>query len=145
MKSRYAWRTGFRGDFMSRRIVFACGLLAASALAAASHAATPSALFNDNCSACHQTTGKGVKGAFPALAGDPFVQGDSGPVLATVLAGRAGMPSFKDDLTDLELASLLTYVRTSWGNNGKPVSASDVAAARAKLKAGKKPPSLQAH
>ncbi len=130
---------------MSRSIVFACGLLAASVLATASQAATPSALFTDNCSACHQTTGKGVKGAFPALAGNPFVQGDAAPVLATVLAGRAGMPSFKDDLNDLDLASLLTYVRTSWGNKGKPVSASDVAAARAKLKAGKKPPSLQAH
>ena len=130
---------------MSRSIVFACGLLTASVLTATSQAATPSALFNDNCSACHQTTGKGVKGAFPALAGDPFVQGDPAPMLATVLAGRAGMPSFKDELTDLELASLLTYVRTSWGNKGKPVSASDIAAARAKLKAGKKPPSLQAH
>jgi cytochrome c6 len=86
-----------------------------------------------------------VKGAFPALAGDPFVQGDAAPMTATVLAGRAGMPAFKDDLSDLELASVLTYVRTSWGNKGKPVSASDVAAARAKLKAGKKPTSLQAH
>jgi cytochrome c6 len=130
---------------MSRSIVLLAGVLAASAVSAAALAATPSALFNDNCSACHQTTGKGVKGAFPALAGDPFVQGDPAPMMATVLAGRAGMPSFKEDLNDLELASVLTYVRTSWGNKGKPVSASDVAAARAKLKAGKKPVSLQAH
>jgi mono/diheme cytochrome c family protein len=130
---------------MSRSIAFACGLLAASAVSVVAQAATPSALFNDNCSACHQTTGKGVKGAFPALAGDPYVQGDSGPMIGTVLAGRAGMPSFKDDLSDLELASLLTYVRTSWGNKGKPVSASDVAAARAKLNAAKKPRNLQAH
>ena len=131
---------------MSRPIVFLAGVLAASAVTAAAFAATPSALFNDNCSACHQTTGKGVKGAFPALAGDPFVQGDPAPMMATVLAGRAGMPSFKDDLNDLELASVLTYVRTSWGNKGKPVSASDIAAARAKLKTGKKKPvSLQAH
>lgn len=130
---------------MSRSVAFICGLLAASAVSATALAATPSALFNDNCSACHQTTGKGVKGAFPALAGDPFVQGDAASMTATVLAGRAGMPAFKDDLTDLELASVLTYVRTSWGNKGKPVSASDVAAARAKLKAGKKPTSLQAH
>ncbi|GGL30167.1 c-type cytochrome [Caulobacter rhizosphaerae] len=130
---------------MSRSIVFLAGVLAASTVSAAAFAATPSALFNDNCSACHQTTGKGVKGAFPALAGDPFVQGDPAPMMATVLAGRAGMPSFKDDLNDLELASVLTYVRTSWGNKGKPVSASDVAAARAAIKAGKKPASLQAH
>lgn len=134
---------------MSRSIIFAArvawGMLAACAIAASTQAATPSALYNDNCSACHQTTGKGVKGAFPALAGDPYVQGDPAPMMGTVLAGRAGMPSFKDDLNDLELASLLTYVRTSWGNKGKPVSASDVAATRAKLKAGKKPASLQAH
>jgi len=129
---------------MSRSIVFVFGLAAASVLAAAAHAATPQSLFNDNCSACHQTTGKGVKGAFPALAGDPFVQGDPGPMLATVLAGRAGMPSFKDELSDADLASLLTYVRTAWGNKGKPLTPLDIAAARAKLKAGKKPP-LQAH
>jgi cytochrome c6 len=134
---------------MSRSIAFLSGLLAASIVSVAAGsgawAATPSALFNDNCSACHQTTGKGVKGAFPALAGDAFVQGDPTPMTATVLAGRAGMPAFKDDLSDLELASVLTYVRTSWGNKGKPVSASDVAAVRAKLKAGQKPSSLQAH
>lgn len=130
---------------MSRSIVFALGLLAGSALAVAASAATPQSQFNDNCSACHQTTGKGVKGAFPALAGDPFVQGDAAPVMATVLAGRAGMPSFKDDLSDADLSAILTYVRTSWGNKGKPVTPADVAGARAKLKAGKKPASLQAH
>ena len=134
---------------MSRSIAFAPlfmgGFLAVSAFAAGAQAATPQSLFNDNCSACHQTTGKGVKGAFPALAGDPFVQGDAAPVLATVLAGRAGMPSFKDDINDADLASLLTYVRTSWGNKGKPVTPADVAAARVKLKAAKKPASLQAH
>src|SRR3954470_8083688 len=127
---------------MSRTIVFLAGVLAASAVSAAAVAATPSALFHDNCPAGHQKTGKGVKGAFPALAGDPFVQGDPAPMMATVLAGRAGMPSFKDDLNDLELASVLTYVRTSWGNKGKPVSASDIAAARKKLNAAKKPASL---
>ncbi len=55
-------------------------------------------LFLDNCSACHQPTGKGVPGAFPALAGSAFVQGDPKIVMTTVLNGRAGMPSFKDDL-----------------------------------------------
>ncbi|KRA59592.1 cytochrome C [Caulobacter sp. Root655] len=130
---------------MSRSIVFACGLLAASAFAVSVQAATPQSLFNDNCSACHQTSGKGVKGAFPALAGDPFVQGDPAPMLTTVLAGRAGMPAFKDDLNDADLASLLTYVRTSWGNKGKPVTTADVVAARAKINAAKKPRNLQAH
>ena len=130
---------------MSRSIALLCGLLAVSAVAPVAQAATPSALFNDNCSACHQTTGKGVKGAFPALAGDPFVQGDAAPLTATVLSGRAGMPAFKDDINDADLSAILTYIRTSWGNKGKPVTAADVAAARAKLKASKKPASLQAH
>jgi mono/diheme cytochrome c family protein len=108
-------------------------------------AASPQSLYMDNCSACHQATGKGVKGAFPALAGSPFVQGDAAPVLSTVLAGRAGMPAFKDDLNDADLSTLLTYIRTSWGNKGKPIAAADVTAARGKLKAGKKAASLQAH
>ena len=130
---------------MSRSILFACGLLAASVFTAQAQAATPQSLFNDNCSACHQTTGKGVKGAFPALAGDPFVQGDATPVISTVLSGRAGMPSFKDDINDADLSAILTYVRASWGNKGKPVAAADVMAVRKKLATSKKPASLQAH
>jgi cytochrome c oxidase subunit 2 len=85
-----------------------------------------------NCAACHQASGKGVKGAFPALAGTPLVQGDAKPLLAVVLNGKNEMPGFKDDLGDADLAGLLTYVRTSWGNKGKPVAPADVAAARRK-------------
>jgi cytochrome c6 len=102
-------------------------------------------LFMDNCSACHQPTGKGVKGAFPALAGSPFVQGDAKIVTTTVLNGRAGMPAFKDDLTDADLSAILTYVRASWGNKASAVAAKDVAAARVATKAGAKARGLQAH
>lgn len=102
-------------------------------------------LFNDNCSACHQVTGKGVKGAFPALAGSPFVQGDPKIVVATVLNGRAGMPAFKDDLSDADLSAILTYVRSSWGNRAPGVSPGDVVKARAAAKAGAKARGLQAH
>ncbi|MET3665011.1 cytochrome c [Caulobacter sp. 1776] len=102
-------------------------------------------LFMDNCSACHQVTGKGVKGAFPALAGSPFVQGDPKIVMTTVLNGRAGMPSFKDDLTDADLSAILTYVRSSWGNKASAVTPADVAKARAAAKAGAKSRGLQAH
>ena len=83
------------------------------------------------CSACHQPTGQGVKGAFPALAGNPFVQGDPALVASTVLNGRGGMPSFKGDLKDAEIAQILTYVRSSWGNTASPVTEAQVAAARA--------------
>jgi len=125
----------------SLRLAFAA--LAVLALApAAALAAPPQATFMDNCSACHQATGKGVKGAFPALAGSALVQGDPAILTATVLNGRAGMPAFKDDLTDVELAGVLTYIRTSWGNKGKPVSIADVKNVR---KAPPKARGLQAH
>ncbi|WP_297509031.1 cytochrome c [uncultured Caulobacter sp.] len=102
-------------------------------------------LFLDNCSACHQPTGKGVPGAFPALAGSAFVQGDPKIVMTTVLNGRAGMPSFKDDLSDADLSAILTYVRSSWGNKAAAVKPADVAAARAAAKAVAKGRGLQAH
>ena len=101
--------------------------------------------FNDNCSACHQVTGKGVKGAFPALAGSPLVQGDPQLLTTTVLNGRAGMPAFKDDLSDTDLSAILTYVRSSWGNKASPVKPADVAKARVAAKAGAKARGLQAH
>jgi len=108
-------------------------------------AADGKSLFNDNCSACHQVTGKGVKGAFPALAGSPFVQGNPQILTTTVLNGRAGMPAFKDDLSDADLSAILTYVRASWGNKGAPLKPADVAKARIAAKAGAKARGLQAH
>lgn len=119
--------------------------LAAGVAAPALALADGKSLFNDNCSACHQVTGKGVKGAFPALAGSPFVKGDSKILTATVLNGRAGMPAFKDDLSDADLSAILTYVRASWGNKAPAVSPGDVAKARAAAKAGAKARGLQAH
>lgn len=125
------------------RIAALC--LVAGLTAPAIASADGKALFNDNCSACHQVTGKGVKGAFPALAGSPFVQGDAKIVTTTVLNGRAGMPAFKDDLADADLSAILTYVRTSWGNKASVVAPKDVAAARVAAKAGAKARGLQAH
>jgi mono/diheme cytochrome c family protein len=108
-------------------IAFVCALVAAGAASA-----QPSGQdqFLANCSACHQPTGKGIAGAFPALAGDPFVQGDPAKVLTTVLNGRGGMPTFKAELSNEQIAAILTYVRSAWGNHGGPVTPAMVAAAR---------------
>ena len=97
-----------------------------------------------NCSACHRADGMGVKGAFPALAGDPFVVGPKVNPVTRVLNGRGGMPTFKADLTDDQIAAILTYVRASWGNHADAVKPADVAAVRA---AGAAPQArgLQAH
>lgn len=118
---------------------------AASVAVPAIAAADGKSLFNDNCSACHQVTGKGVKGAFPALAGSPLVQGPPQILTTTVLNGRAGMPAFKDDLSDADLSAILTYVRGAWGNKGAPLKPADVAKARIAAKASAKARGLQAH
>lgn len=110
-----------------RRIVFAAASLAVSSGALA---ITPLQSFTDNCSACHQPDGKGIAGAFPALAGDPFVVGPATGPIGVVLNGRGGMPTFKADLTDEQIAAALTHVRSSWGNKAPAVSPADVAKQR---------------
>jgi mono/diheme cytochrome c family protein len=117
--------------------------LAVPTLAAAQP--TGEQLFNDNCAACHQKTGAGVKGAFPALAGDKFVTGAPATLTTTVLMGRGGMPAFRNDLTDDQLAAILSYIRAAWGNKAAPVKIADVAAARAAAAAAAQPAGLQAH
>jgi mono/diheme cytochrome c family protein len=101
-------------------------------------------LFLANCSACHKADATGVKGAFPALAGDAFVVGPKANPVTRVLNGRGGMPSFKADLNDDQVAAILTYVRSSFGNSAEAVSPADVAAAR-KGGATPAPRGLQAH
>ncbi|MYM96893.1 c-type cytochrome [Duganella vulcania] len=88
------------------------------------------ALFLKNCAACHQPTGKGIPGAFPALAGNKFVQGKGTDVASVLLKGRGGMPDFSDSLSDAEIATVLSFVRSSWGNQGAPLSESEVLALR---------------
>ena len=127
------------------RCLMTGGALAVVLASAASAAEPPQGLFDDNCSACHQVTGKGIKGAFPALAGSALVKGDKSVLAGTVLTGRAGMPAFKDELGDAELAGILTYVRASWGNAASPVTPADIAAARVKSKAARTARGLQAH
>jgi cytochrome c6 len=109
-------------------------------------ALSPAQTFTDNCAACHQEDGKGIPGAFPALAGDKFVLGAAAAPIGVVLNGRAGMPTFKGDLTDDQIAAALTHVRTSWGNTASPVTPAEVAALRtgaAPIAASKKP--MDAH
>jgi mono/diheme cytochrome c family protein len=113
-------------------------LLLAAALAAGAtvvHADTMDgkSLFAKNCAACHQPTGKGIPGAFPALAGNAFVQGVPADVATVLLKGRGGMPDFSGSLDDGEIAQVLTYVRASWGNAAPPVTEQDVGGTRTAL------------
>ena len=84
-----------------------------------------------NCQACHGPEGKGTPPAFPPLAGDKVVNGPKGAQIAVELKGKPGtaMASFAH-LSDSDLASVITYTRTSWGNKGGEVMPAEVKAAR---------------
>ncbi len=80
-------------------------------------------LYVTNCAVCHNAKGAGVAGVFPRLAGNPVVLApDPANVLSVVLAGvpsRNGymaMPPFASTLNNEEIAAVVNYVRTNWGN-----------------------------
>ncbi len=112
---------------------------------AAMSAETGQSLYNDNCAACHQRTGLGIKGAFPAMHGGKLVTGPLPVLVATVLNGRGGMPAFKSDLTDAQMALVLNYIRSSWGNKASAATVAQITQARIKASATAKPKNLQAH
>jgi ubiquinol-cytochrome c reductase cytochrome b subunit len=91
-----------------------------------------------NCSSCHGAAGAGQPGVFPPLAGNPFVSGDKKKVITVVLRGLHGqisikgmnyngqMPAWKGTLSDQDIADVVTFLRSSWGNTGGPVTLMDV-------------------
>ena len=95
-------------------------------------------LYIDNCSGCHQSSGRGVQGVIPPLAGNPAVIAPNpGNIIKVVLNGviaqnnYIAMPEFGSKLTDVEIAELVNYARTSWGNAASAdVTASMVAKER---------------
>ncbi|MGH8157354.1 MAG: cbb3-type cytochrome c oxidase subunit II [Rhodanobacter sp.] len=107
-------------------------------------AAKGAALFTANCAACHQANGEGLPGAFPSLKGNAVVNDDDAAKhIDVVLHGLShadvggvvyggAMPPFAGSLSDADIANIIDYERSSWGNHGKPVTAADVAAGRAK-------------
>ena len=120
-------------------------VLAAAGAGAQTAAPSGQAGFEQTCAACHQPDGKGIPGAFPALAGNAFVRGSPEAVVQTVLDGRGGMPTFRNDLNDDQIAAILTYVRSAWGNTAAPVPATLVGAARGAAKTGDSAKPLQVH
>jgi len=85
-------------------------------------------LYQNNCAACHQTTGRGVKGAFPPLAGSLIVN-DKNPemLIKIILMGYDArqeygmMPALGDNLTDEEIKAIIDHERSSWGNSASKV------------------------
>lgn len=89
-------------------------------------------LYAANCVACHQATGKGVPGAFPALDGSAVVTGEKGAQIGILLNGKNAMPAWKSTLSDTEIAAVITYTRNSWSNKAAEniVQPAEVLAAR---------------
>jgi cytochrome c oxidase subunit 2 len=90
-------------------------------------------VYTANCAACHQANGEGVPGAFKPLKGSPIATGPVAGHLDIVLHGKTGtaMAAFGPQLSDADIAAVVTYERNSWGNNkGDVVQPADVKAAR---------------
>lgn len=85
------------------------------------------------CVACHQQAGTGIPPTFPALKGSPIATGPVADHIARVMDGKQGtaMVAFKDQLSDQELADVITYERNAWDNNtGTLVTPDQIKAAR---------------
>ena len=86
-----------------------------------------------NCVACHQAGGQGVKGTFPALDGSKMVTGPKAEPIDRVLNGKQGtaMAAFGKQLSDTDIAAVVTYTRNSWGNKaGDAVQPAEVKSQR---------------
>jgi len=101
-------------------------------LAGAAAAVDGKQLYGAKCAACHQGSGLGVAGVFPPLAASEWVTGDE-KILANILLHgvngemvvkgntyKGAMPAWKS-LSDDELAAVLTYIRSDWGNAAPPL------------------------
>jgi mono/diheme cytochrome c family protein len=90
------------------------------------------AIFRSVCAGCHMSDGRGASGAgtYPSLADDPRLAVVGYPI-GVVLKGRKAMPPFGSSLTDEQIAAVVTYVRTHFGNDfAGTLTAAEVAAER---------------
>jgi alcohol dehydrogenase (quinone), cytochrome c subunit len=105
-------------------------------------------LYLDNCAACHRPDGRGYEGVFPSLAGNPIVETDNPlSLISVVLLGsktsrtsttpaQFAMPAFAWRLTDQDVADIISFIRSSWGNDAKPIEAPQVVALRSSAASG---------
>ncbi len=125
----------------------AAAVLASSAVQAANAAAPRTSaagekVFASNCAGCHGANAAGVPGLFPPLAANPYVSGDPKRLIHTVKFGLTGtivvkgktyngnMPPWEGTLSDAQIADVITYVRTNFGNKGSAVAVAQVHAVK---------------
>jgi mono/diheme cytochrome c family protein len=130
-------------------IALACGAFTA-ACAISGETPAPDAgqkLYARHCLSCHQADGYGVPNMQPAITGGAWVKGDAKALASFVITGGFDssarkesdnenvMPPFRQ-LSDGDLAQILSYIRAKFGSGAAPVSAAEVAAARASVSPG---------
>ena len=135
-------------------LVLVAGVLGALALAVVLHAPQSSSsafaaavdgkeVFSANCSGCHGDKGQGAPNVAPPLAKNSYVTGDPKNVIHTVLSGLNGplkvngkpwgegmMPAWKGSLSNAQIAAVITYIRSSWGNKASRVTEKQVASTK---------------
>ncbi len=102
-------------------------------------------VYGTYCGLCHNSDGSGKPGQAPPLAGSEWVAKDIASLARIPLAGLTGpiqvmgrdwnlsMAPMGATLSDADLAAVLTYIRTSWGNKAGAVTADDIKSARAAI------------
>jgi len=85
------------------------------------------AVYEESCVGCHQAGGRGVEGVFPSLRENDLVQGPPEALLIVVLEGRGAMPGFGENLSDSQIAAVLTYLRSQWGNDAGRIHSREIA------------------
>jgi len=94
-------------------------------------------VYRQYCFSCHQLNGEGVKGMYPPLGDTEWVNGDKQILIELILNGQQGEQIIKgekyteempkaDYLTNKEIADVLTYIRSHFGNNSSPITAKEV-------------------
>jgi len=103
-------------------------------------------VYMQTCFVCHQSNGQGVPNQIPPLAGSDFLRRDKAEVIRTVIQGRSGELTVsgkkyngimipQGNLSDEQIANVLTFVRGNWGNTGGVVTPEDVRNARSQAPA----------
>ena len=90
-------------------------------------------VYQANCAACHGPTGAGIPGVFPAMTNSPIVTSDADGHMNIVMNGKSGtaMAAYKGQLSDVDLAAVITFERNSFGNSlGDTVQPSAIKNAR---------------
>jgi len=85
-------------------------------------------LFLENCAVCHQRDGMGIPDVYPSLVRSEVVRGSAVDVALVLLIGRGEMPSFKGVLSSDDMASIINYVRTTFGKQSDTISPERIAA-----------------